>query len=495
MKLGDSPAPPNILFIITDQQRAFRHWPEGWGEENLPSFQRLQEHGLTFRNSFTNTSMCSPSRATFWTSTFPAENGVTSTGGVLDPARNLTLGDVLGKAGYQIVYCGKWHLGGNTPNPTVTPPDAGFGTSWDSPDAGIGLSAGSWQGAGTYNNDERFLGTVTGDQEKPPGTGKGPSLLEFLQSYDGKTPFFAVASFVNPHDIGVAPFQLDNAGYDPAQWKDLPIHVPETWNEDLSTKPGVQSWFQKKSPGFDVPSWTEAQRKSYARFYAYLQMLVDQDIQILLDALDKAGVTDNTIIFRFSDHGEMGLSHGLVEKAFNAYEETIHVPLIVSNPQLFPEGRRTEALAGLIDLLPTVASIVGVLDQYPGKFRGVDLTPLFSEPGCDVQDSVHFTFNDTGLGTPAGLPWQIRALREKDWLYAAYYFVDDQNAAVFEYELYDLRNDPDETKNLANPKYATPESLAELDRLNRKLIEVMYKNGTMPELPPPGWPQKPQIGE
>ena len=498
MKLGGSSAPPNILFIITDQQRQFQNWPESWPEKNLPSFRHLQQHGLRFRNSFANTCMCSPSRATFWTSTFPPQNGVLSTGDILGTGQ-VTMGEVLSKAGYQVAYCGKWHLGGNTQKPAVQPPDRSFGASWDEPDAGIQLSFGSWQGAGGYNNDQRILGTVTGDQDKPPQIGDGPSVLEFLESYDGTAPFFLVASFVNPHDIGVAPLQYEAAGYtDPSQWADMGIPVPETWNEDLATKPAVQAWYQGSGPGTNVPQWTDDQRQGYANFYAYLQTLVDQDIETLLCKLDELGLTDNTIIFRFSDHGEMGLSHGLVEKTFNAYEETIHVPLIVSNPQLFPQPQETPALASLIDLLPTVASIAGVLDQYPaGQFKGVDLSPLFSTPHQEVQDCIHFTFDDSALGggMPADTPWQIRALRERDWLYAAYFTTVEsggKTTVYMDYELYDLCNDPAETKNLANPQYITPESRQELDRLNCKLIEVMKRDGTTPE----GfeWPEKPQIG-
>jgi choline-sulfatase len=493
MKLGTASTPPNILFIITDQQRDFRHWPEGWAEQNLPSFQRLEKHGLKFRSAFNNTCMCSPSRASFWTSTFPAENGVQSTGGILKSGQ-LTMGDVLSKAHYQTAYCGKWHLGGNTSSPSVTPPDFAFASSWDAPDAGIQLGPGSWQGAGRYNNDQRILGTVSGDQDHPPQTGDGPSVLEFLESYDGQAPFFLVASFVNPHDVGVAPFGYQSAGYDPSQWAGLGIPVPDTWDENLSTKPSVQSWYQTSSKNADVPQWTDDERQSYVNFYAYLQKLVDQDIEALLCKLDELGLTDNTIIFRFSDHGEMALSHGLIEKAFNAYEETIHIPLIISNPQLFPEPRETPALASLIDLLPTVASIAGVLDQYPGQFKGVDLSSLFSTPDQDVQSCIHFTFDDSALGTPpAGTPWHIRALREKDWLYAAY-FADGSsggNPPAMAYELYDLRNDPEQTKNLASPEHITPESRKELDRLNLKLIEVMKQDGTMPGF---NWPEKPQIG-
>ena len=87
----------------------------------------------------------------------------------------------------------------------------------------------------------------------------------------------------------------------------------------------------------------------YVNFYAYLQKFTDVQIGTLLDALDGTpGLVDKTVIFRFSDHGELGLSHGgLRQKMFNVYEEMCNVPLVVSNPVLFPQPVQTDALASL----------------------------------------------------------------------------------------------------------------------------------------------------
>ena len=84
------------------------------------------------------------------------------------------------------------------------------------------------------------------------------------------------------------------------------------------------------------------------------------------------------MIVRCSDHGEMGLSHGgLRQKAFNAYEETINIPIVVSNPVLFPGPAETEALASLVDLLPTITSLAGA-DAAGAGLRGRDLTPVLA---------------------------------------------------------------------------------------------------------------------
>lgn len=484
MRIGSASTPPNILIILTDQQRQFRHWPKGWAEKHLTSFGRLARSGLTFERAFTNTCMCSPSRATLWTSLFPAQTGVQSTGSQPLGPGFTTLAQVMTGAGYQVGYRGKWHLGDAS---GFTPSAHGFGP-WDPPDAGTSLSPGNTQGAGGYNNDARYLGTVTGSGEKPAGS--GDSMLDFLRTVDRSAPFCLVASFVNPHDVYVAPFQYEAAGYTPSDWEDLPFQPPDSWNEDLSTKPSVQAWFQASGKNWNVPAWTDAERTSYAQFYAYLQQLVDRDINTLLDALKAQGFQDNTLIFRLADHGEMAMSHGLVEKTFNAYDETLNVPLIISNPALFPSPVVTRELAGHIDLLPTLASVAGVLGNYTGQFKGIDLSPLFTAPDEPLQDSIHFTFDDQALagGMPATMPSHIRALRTKEWLYAAYFTA---NGSAFEYELYDLTRDPDEKTNLANPKNITPDSKAQLFKINRHLIQKMKANGTTPS----GftWPTEPDV--
>src|SRR6185436_6948853 len=109
--------------------------------------------------------------------------------------------------------------------------------------------------------------------------------------------------------------------------------------------------------------------------YAYLNQQVDAQIVKLLDALDARGLTDETLIVRTSDHGELAMSHGRMrQKFYNVYRETLSVPLIVSNPRLYPEPGSTGAMASLIDVLPTLASLAGVPEPEQYGFKGKDLT-------------------------------------------------------------------------------------------------------------------------
>ena len=123
----------------------------------------------------------------------------------------------------------------------------------------------------------------------------------------------------------------------------------------MRNKPTVHELMRMGMTAYLGPLNGERAKLDYVNFYAHLHRVVDAQIGRLLDALgdpaDPQSLRSRTVIFRCADHGEMGLSHGgLRQKAFNAYEETIHVPLVISNPLLFPKPAETDALASLIDL-------------------------------------------------------------------------------------------------------------------------------------------------
>jgi len=136
------------------------------------------------------------------------------------------------------------------------------------------------------------------------------------------------------------------------------------------------------------------------QFYAYLTSLVDQEIMKVLQALDHNHSTEKTLIVRISDHGDMAMAHGMQrQKMYNVYRETLNVPMIFSNPRAFPKAQTTQALAGLIDLMPTMADIAGVISD-DWTFQGQSLKPVLENPGAEVQDYVHYTYDDDYVTTP-----------------------------------------------------------------------------------------------
>jgi arylsulfatase A-like enzyme len=223
---------------------------------------------------------------------------------------------------------------------------------------------------------------------------------------------------------------------------------------------------------------TRERQLAYARFYAYLNQQVDAQILKVLEALDANGLTDDTIVVRTSDHGELGMSHGRMrQKFYNVYRETLNVPLIVSNPRLYPRPETTDAFASLIDVVPTLAAVAGTPEPAQYGFKGRDLGPILSNPKASVQDVLHFTYEDDVF--PVKGADCIRAIVEPGWKYAVYY--DPFTGAPTEYEMYDLRRDPLEMTNLAHAANTTPDSEIERARLHQRLIAVMDENGTTPD--------------
>ena len=509
---GDLKKKPNLLIIITDQEREVMHWPEGWAEANLPARTRLMKNGLRFTRAQCNTAACSPSRATFFTGLYPAQHGVKN---VLqcnkpnDRAQNLlpvlpshlpNLATILREGGYHVVLKGKFHLSRPVAYNNAIKRHYWSGRDvvhmrerygfdgWNPPDMSDPMNL-SDLGGGAINNDGRFVdgsGTSAG-LLRPFDELYRESAVHFLNSYDGDKPFCLIVALVNPHDVqeypgrGVRGMSVSptfaKGGYRLEDFADLPIDVPPNLVDDLSTKPSVQRSFRQLLEIGTGHTRTRTRQLNYARFYAYLNQQVDAQIGKLLTALDANGLTDDTLVIRTSDHGELGMAHGMRQKFYNAYRETLSVPLIFSNPRLYPEPKTTDAFAGLIDVLPTLATIADVPEPQRFHFKGRDLTPVLANPAASVQDVLHFTYEDDAF--PVTGADCIRAIVEDGWKYAVYY--DPFTGCPTEYEMYDLRQDPLELTNLAYPTNRTVVSEMQRARLHNRLIDVMREQGTMPD--------------
>lgn len=451
-------------------------------------------------------------------------------------------------AGYHVAYKGKWHV--SKPSQFVSMKGKGplkpdinhlYWTSkdesqiedlygakdWSYPDAGDDANIYNF-GGGSFNNDGRF---VDGDGQSAlygkilPGLSlkesnekrRQESAVNFINNYDGKKPLFLVVSLVNPHDVLSYPgnetvtdpfgtprnpplFEL--GGYRKKDFKDIKVALPETWDEKLDTKPKIQSTWQEMLQGFGRIDSKEVAH-NYVKFYAHLTSLVDKEIDKVLTALEKNKHTRDSVIVRVSDHGDMAMSHGMIrQKMFNAYQQTINVPMIFSHltdPTIF-SGKSTESLAGLIDLMPTIGEIAGA-DTKAYQFQGKSLVPILDNPKKKVSDHLHFTFDDSYIENES--PQTMGACRIRciiqtkageKWKYAVYF--DPNYGQKMEYEMYDLANDVEEKYNLAfhdpqevikafnsatkRVKINKAKILKKRQELHELLTEVMLEKGTMP---------------
>jgi hypothetical protein len=261
------PRSPNIIVVMTDQERHHMHWPPGWAEANLPGLQRLKRNGLYFNRAYTAATQCSPSRAVMNTGRFAPVNRVTQTflwPGLVHQDRQPNIASLLKKAGYEVVWKGKWHLayavnaamgngGMNFTAADIAAMEKNYGWSgWNPPDAGNALVARNptefgWfdgiatLGGGDPNNDGRYIEGVTpGAHGQTPGFGE--SLVEFLRNRAPKLgkPFCLFVSLVNPHDVWAYPGVWRKAGFRYEDFANLPIELPPNYADNLLTKPAVQ---------------------------------------------------------------------------------------------------------------------------------------------------------------------------------------------------------------------------------------------------------------
>ncbi len=302
-------------------------------------------------------------------------------------------------------------------------------------------------------------------------------VLQYLTSVAAQQqPFFMVASLVNPHDVLFYPSTYDTAGYDDS-WLEGEIAPPATRNEDLSTKPTVQEQFLKIF-NLSGPLPTNRRKRNYLNFYGNLMRSSDAYLVKILDTLAATGLLENTLVIATADHGEMGTSHGgMRQKNFNFYEESTRVPLVYSNPRLFPKAQTTDALVSHVDFLPTLASLVGAPADARDSWQGVDYSDLIlsRSPKPPPQNYTVFTYDDyqSGQANPPypDPPNHIASIRERRYKLARYYDVDGK--VPDQWEMYDLKTDPLERTNLAYKGYQrTPEQQREYKRLRRKLARV-----------------------
>lgn len=539
---GPFKKPPNILLIMTDQQRAIRHFPQGWAEKNLPGLTWLQNNGVTFTNGYTNASPCTPSRGILFSGLFQSETGVWVVGDSL-PYCAKTMGYMMEKRGYHVVYKGKWHLDYDFGQGVVYRPPKSkrmeredrrmeeryHFKGWTSPDIGgtseapyirddcsafmLGaIDIPPWTpgdppnnsplntiGGGTANNDGRIV--------KGPLFHEGQQgAIDFLKEWQGeKKPFFMVVSMSNPHDIMNFPNRVEIAGYSKDDirgeaYKDFKL--PPNFEDSLDTKPTEQKKFLNDLNKYHFDAADLKTALDHIKFYAFAHTQSDKLTLEIINTLKETNLLDNTIIVRVSDHGEMGMSHQLRSKCYNMYQETINVPVIFSNPRLVKEcyeGKpaRTQNLVSLVDIMPTLASIAG---WSPGEIKkdgkllhGIDFSNTILNPSEPTRDCILFTHQGRSPRAPKDEDNDnIRAVVDGKWKYGVY-FIDAPDPSP-QYEMYNLEEDPGELKNLLYKP--GPKELEQAKIMHKKLTKILNDTDMAPlnwdEVPPyQEWEKKP----
>jgi len=432
------PTCPNILLLMVDQMRTPRWFPAGTA---FPAYDRLRREGRSFERSYVVANPCSPSRASIMTGLHYTQHGIfgnVDADGIpgipsLDP-RIPTVGHAFQRAGYKTPYVGKWHL--------TSPADI----------EGVGLSAYGFEGWDGPDAEGKPLQGLAED----PGFATRAAAWIRDHAHDG--PWFLTCSFVNPHDVMFYKRTMPPA--------DCPAvcALPDSIGDDLATKPRIQGRFQRfwgRLMGM-TPDQPDELWRRYGDFYLWLTHKVDAEMARVLDALDASGVAGDTLTVFLSDHGEMAGAHKLQGKGPFVYEENVHVPLVFRWPGRIAPGTTSQALTHNVDLFPTLLALAGAGDA-PEYLPGRSLAPVvLGDDARAPHEHVVLSWGMTAGRMPAGpfgaaparattVPDEMHGLFEGRHKLGRYFAggLDD------EYELYDLREDPLELRNLAtDPGYA-----------------------------------------
>jgi arylsulfatase A-like enzyme len=416
--VGAAEQRPNFLFIITDDQRhdAMSVVQKELGDRGrfpwftTPNMDRLAREGLRFRNAFAVNAVCSPSRANFLTGRYSHHNGVVNnhTPMPVDQATHATL---LRAAGYTTAYFGKWHCDGQRERP-------GFD------------HFASYIGQGKFVDCPILLNGV-----QMPTTGwiddvMTDMAIEFLKKQKGsEKPFDVVLGFKSPH----GPRQ-------PAERA-----KGRFAGESVRPVPNLDDAVPYRTH-VEVPNRPEPRRAEGRLSYFQCVSAIDDCLGRVLDALDETGLSENTVVVFTSDNGYLFGEHGLGDKRA-AYEESIRIPLLVRFPRRIKPGSVSDAMVLNIDYAPTILDLAGV--KMPDSIQGRSWTPLLDGKTDGWRESFFYEyFYENRFKTPT-----ITALRTPTTKLIAYPGHEDWT------ELYDLKADPYELKNLiGDPAHADLET-------------------------------------
>jgi N-acetylglucosamine-6-sulfatase len=450
---------PNILFILTDDQRWDTIGLAGSRHVKTPNIDRLGHEGVYFKNAFCTTSLCSPSRASILSGLYAHAHGVVNNFTEY-PVALKSFPMVLQAAGYDTAYIGKWHMGEENDEPRP-------GFNWFV----------THKGQGKYFGTEFNLNGKK--RETPPGyyTHVVTEMAEeWLQRPHGDKPWLLMVGHKAPHS-----FYFPEPKYEHT-FDSVPVYYPETAfmldDKPAWMKERLYTWHGIYGPLFEwrkkFPDDSPAAVKDFAAMtHAYWGTIlsVDDSVGRLYELLKKRGELDNTIIVFITDNGLLNGEDGMIDKR-TAHEPSIRLPLVVRFPGLTPttQPKVIEQQVLTVDLAPSLLELCGApaLEHIHGKSW-----KKLVQQGDDTWRKAwlyHYNYEKQFPYTP-----NVRAVRTESWKYT-HYPPGDGGADRHLAELYNIEFDPEERHNLiANPKYA-----GVVEQMKAELLKQMREVGLTP---------------
>jgi arylsulfatase A-like enzyme len=439
------PRSPNVVILLTDDQRASAVGSLGNPDVLTPTIDQLLERGVSFTNTYITGShrpaVCAPSRASLLTGrhyfTVPASIG----GQCADDACDITsFPEVFRAAGYETFGTGKWHSGrplfarGFTDGGSIF--FGGMANHLKTP-------VYDFDPTGRYPGDARHVG------ESFSSVLFTDAAIDFLERRNASKPFLMYVSYTAPHDPRMAPEPYASM-YDAAA-----VKLPPNFRSEHPFRIAADRIRDEMLAAF--PRTPEEAREHIAAYYAMVTH-VDAQMGRLVTALEDADLLDNTYIVFASDNGLAVGQHGLLGKQ-NLYDHSAKVPLVISGPGI-PENERREGLCYLHDIFPTICDLAGL--PIPEEVEMPSLVPMIRDRYHVAHEGVYLTYASQAVltnddGSPSTARYQ-RGLRMGDYKVIQSRYDGDVYTLLF-----NLRDDPWELDNLAD------------DPAHRERLETMIR--------------------
>lgn len=465
---------PNILWICTDQQRYDCLGCYGNDKLDTPNIDRLAEEGVLFRNTYCQSPVCSPSRASFLTGRYPRTCGVRQNGQRISD-REVLISKIFSDYGYTAGLAGKLHI--SPCHPSVSPDyepriDDGYRVfHWSHHPDFYGKKESNWP-LNEYNmwlNDQgKAYNRVPYKGSKYVYTGMEKELHQshwcakeaasFIRAHGGyENPWIFSLNFYDPHHDFDPPEDLLEKYIGRLGKEDLPNYR----EGELDQKTYVEKRDHEGAYGtpgfFNYNEMTEEDHLLIkAAYYAMIEM-VDIEVGNVIRVLKESGQYENTIIIFTSDHGEMLGDHGIYLKGPYFYDPLVKVPLIISYPGHVLKGVKRDAMTELLDLAPTLLELAG-FGRETGM-QGMSLARLLTDSGApDYHRNAVYSEYYNSMGNHEDCKAYVTMAANSRYKLVYCHSTDQA-------ELYDLEADPDETENL----YGRPD----MTEVKVKMLETM----------------------
>lgn len=422
---------PNVLLIVADDMRADAMGALGHPDVRTPHLDRLMARGTTFERAYcmgsTQPAVCVCSRASLLT-------GRTLFRAPTDLGCLPLLPEVMRLNDYFGYAAGKWHNGAKS-----------FARSFD--DGGRLFFGGMADPRATPVVSFSQSGKYPSSAARPLPSGHATDVftddvVSFIDRHPGGKPFFAYLALTSPHDPRVAPDEFSR------QYSAAALQLPRNWrathpfdNGELNVRDELLA---------KQPRTPEEIRRHLADYYAMVSH-IDAQVGKLVAALERRECLDHTLVVFTSDNGLAIGSHGLMGKQ-NLYEHSVRVPLILAGPGV-AKDRRSRALCLLSDLFPTMCEYVGV--THPDSAEGVSLVPVLRGERSEARTEIFTAYRHLQRGYTDGRYKLIRYPQ------------------IGKFQLFDLKDDPDELRDLA----AEDDQASRIPLLQSRLTACQYMFG------------------